>query len=341
MLIIASIGPHLDENSIRKIILAGADVLRINFSYETVERNLKFIDTVEEILNNLNSASKIMIDLPLNKICLGDIELKLFSVKENEELIFQSGTSSPNCYEFIPVDTPHLAEKVKINQTISLGNGRVSMQVLEIINHDTIKIRALNNGIIKSYQTFNNETARTTEEMIVVYKKIIDYLANSNAKFLAIPYNKDKSFIDDIKKSGLLTNIPFKPKLIININHPITDEEIEGLCQDKTFNFVNIDRGELGVNMPFEKFGLYQQHIVAIAKKYNKPLIFATHILSSTIDNYIPTRSDIIDLTNIVQEDIAAGIIFSKETNASKRPAYAISTAKKIINEVLKSKKIK
>lgn len=339
MLIIASIGPQLDENSIRKIILAGADALRINFSYETIEKNLEFIEVVQNILDDLNATTKLFIDLPLNKICLGDIELKIFSIKENEELIFQSASYSPSCYEFVPVNTPNLGEKVKINQTISLGNGRISMQVSEIINHDTIKIKALNNGIIKSYQTFNNGSTLPDEEVINIYKKIIDSLTDTHPKYLAIPYNKNKEFINAIKKSGLLDNMSFKPKIIININYPITDDEIKELCNDNTFNLINIDRGELGVNMPFEKFGLYQQKIISIAKQYKKHLLFTSNILSSVVDNYIPSRSDIVDLTNIALEDISAGIIFSKETNASKRPAYAIYTAKKIINEVLSSKK--
>ena len=78
---------------------------------------------------------------------------------------------------------------------------------------------------------------------------------------------------------------------------------------------------------------------MAVAKKYAKPVIVSTQILDSTMDNFIPTRSDILDLTNLII-DGGNGIILSKETSASHRPIYAISVAKKIINEVEKQMSI-
>ncbi len=339
MLIIATIAPKTDDGQIKKIILAGADALRFNFFYDTIEKNLELIQRSENIIDELNSKTKIFIELPLNKISLGDFDLKIFAVKENDELIFQSAPFSPDCHEFIPVDLPYLGEQVKINQTISLANGKISMQVLEVINRDTIKIKILNNGAIKAMQTFNNGTFLPDTIMIEEYKKIIKNTENFPIRFLAIPYISE-DFINTIKKNGLLDSVNSKIKRVLNIEREISDAEIEALCKDQSFNIINIDRGELGVNMPFEKYGIYQKKIIQIAKKHNKKLFFCSHILPSIIDNFIPTRSDIADLTYIACENIAAGIIFSKETGASNRPAYAIHTARKIINEVEKTKKI-
>src|SRR3989339_167414 len=122
---------------------------------------------------------------------------------------------------------------------------------------------------------------------------------------------------------------------IIKIEKNITAEELNAICQDNFFDMILIDRGEMGVNMPFEKIGLLQKQIMSRAKKFSKPILISTHILASTIHNYIPTRADICDLTNIVL-DGAAGIIFGYETGLNKRAAYTIATAKKIINEVEK-----
>ncbi len=339
MLIIATIVPKTEEAIIKKIILAGADALRFNFFYDTVEKNIELIQRADGIIDELNSKTRIFVELPLNKIALGDFDLKIFAVREHDELIFQSAPFSPDCHEFIPVDIPYLGEQVRINQTISLANGKISMQVIEIINRNTIKIKILNNGAIKAKQTFNNGVTLPDEVMIEKYKKIIKSIENLPIRFLAIPYINE-NFINTIKKTDLLSKLDPKTKIVINIEREIKNAEIEALCQDESFNIINIDRGELGVNMAFERYGIYQKKIINIAKKFNKKLFFCSHILPSIIDNYIPARSDIADLTYIAYEDVAAGIIFSKETGASNRPAYAISAARKIINEVEKAKKI-
>lgn len=338
MLVIASVGLNSDEDKIRKMILAGADVFRYNFSYDTLEKNLELIEKNRSLIEDLNASTKELIELPLNKIRLGDFDLKIFSVRENEEIVFQSGPFSPDCNEFIPVNIPYLGENVRIHQTISLGNGRVSMQVIEIINRDAVKMRILNNGIVKAFQTFNNNIFLADSEILNTYEQIIKKITPLQPDFLSVPYISQE-FIQTIKNTGLFSYLSFGTKMVINIGKEISEAEIEMLCTDPTFNIINIDRGELGVSMPFEKFGIFQKRITAYAKKYTKPLFFSAHILPSIIDNYIPTRSDITDLTNIVCDD-AAGIIFSKETNSGNRPAYAISVAKKIINEVERAKKI-
>ena len=76
---------------------------------------------------------------------------------------------------------------------------------------------------------------------------------------------------------------------------------------------------------------------MAIAKRFNKQILISTQTLDSTIDNFVPSRSDILDLTNTVL-DGAAGIVLSKETGDSRRPVYAIAVAKKIIYETEKYK---
>jgi pyruvate kinase len=149
MLIIATVGyTTLTEDQIRKIILAGADVIRYNFAYRNISENIELVYTAQRIIEELHSSAKILIDFPLNKIRLGDFDIKIFAVRENQELILKSAPFSPNCHEYIPVDTQFLGQKVYVDQTITIGDGEISMQVIEILNSDTIKVKILNNGVI-------------------------------------------------------------------------------------------------------------------------------------------------------------------------------------------------
>ena len=108
--------------------------------------------------------------------------------------------------------------------------------------------------------------------------------------------------------------------------------------QDSFFDKILLDRGELGVNMPYEQVGTLQKSLCQKAKNCDKKVIISTQILESTINNYTPSRADILDLTNLVLDD-AYGIMLCRETGINARPAYTISTAKKIIAEAEAYKK--
>jgi pyruvate kinase len=332
MLIVASVGLNVTENHLTKMILAGADVLRFNLSHHSIEKNSQFIRTAEQIIYNLNSSVQQMIDFPLNKIRLGYFDSQIFSVQENQEITLRSASFSPDCNDFIPVNTPKIGEKVKINEIITIGDGEISIQVTEISSSDIIKARVFNNGTIRNTKTLNiNAPGYSNEEMKDIYRKTLNEVLHFEPNYIALTY--DGGEFTKFIKEELLPTKPRQIKIVAKIEKEIPLEKLQQLCLDPHFDIVLVDRGELGVNMPFERIGLYQKQIVSLAKKTNKLIWISTQILMSTITNFIPNKAEITDLTNIVLEG-ANGIVFGYETGSGKRPAYTISTAKKIIKEV-------
>lgn len=339
MFIIATVGiASWSENSIRKMILGGADILRFNFSYKINTEHPQFIELSKQLIDELNASTKILVDLPNHKIRLGDFDAKMFSVKEGEQHLFKSLNYSPDCNEFIPVDTPKIGTQVHIDQTITIGDGEVSLQVKEIVDADTINAVILNNGIINYSKTFNYN--HFVDDQVIVQRyatllqKIIDL--DIDPSYIAI------SFLNE-KTNNQIKNLPLwskcHSKVLYKIEHKISDKEIEAICNDPFCSMIILDRGELGVNMPYEGMGIYQKHVITLAKKYKKPIIISSQILESTIKNYIPMRSDILDLTNIVI-DGANGIMLCMETAANPRPVYTLSVAKKIITATQKNYKL-
>ena len=274
--------------------------------------------------------------MPVDKIRLGDFDTKTFAVRENEELTFKSAPYSPDCNQFIPIEMHRLGDKTYVNQIITIGDGEVSFEVKEIINNDTIKARVLNNGVLHYMKTFNCGHTNTEEVVLNTYKKDFDIIQNINPHLIAISYiNKDIN--EKIKQ--LINSYNLSAKIIIKIERELGEYELELICRDQYYNMVLMDRGEIGVNMPYEKLGVYQKQIMAIARRFKKPAIVSTQILESTINNFIPSRSDILDLTNIVL-DGADGIMLCMETAANQRPIYTLSVARKIIVEAEKHKRI-
>lgn len=330
MFIIAGIGLNsFTEDKLRRIILAGADILRYNFSYRTTEQNIQHIRIAQDVIDDLNASIKILLDFPLNKIRLGDFDMKQFAVRENEEFIFRSAAYSQDCNQFIPINTVDLGKKVKMHQTITIGDGEVALHVTEILNNQEIKAKILNNGVISYVKSFNINYYITEEELLKNYSAILDKTDSVKAEYVAISYiNKttNKKIKELIKTKNPDIGI------IIKIEKQITDEEYKEICLDGGYIMIMLDRGELGVNMPYEKVGIFQKKLTQIAKQYKKPIIVSTQILESTVNNLTPNRSEIADLTNIVL-DGANGIMLCHETAVGKRPAYSIATAKKIIAE--------
>lgn len=338
MMIIATIGHgSLGEDKIRKIILAGADLLRYNFSYRVIGEHLELVKTGQRIIDDLHAHIGILIDLPLTKIRLGDFDSKMFAVRENDERIIKSAAYSPDCDLFIPVDTKKIGEKVTVDQTITIGDGEVSLQVIEIIDSDTIKVRFLNNGIFHYMKTFNIKNQKDEIEILKMYTDAIDKIAPLQPQYISISYlseNLNEKIIKIIRTKEELQ----QTRIIVKIENYHSREELIKICQNDNYSHILIDRGEIAVNIPFEQMGIYQKEVAKIAGEQNMPTIVSTQILESTINNFTPSRADITDLTNMVLDGIN-GIMFCMETSTGNRPTYPISVAKRIIGTVEKYKK--
>lgn len=337
MLIFAAISINsLTSDKIKKIILSGADVLRYNFSYRSPEENIERIKTAYQTIDELNSSVKILIDFPPNKVRLGDFDLKLMTVKEGEEIIFQSSEYSPDCHLFVPVQTTNLGSNTYVDQMITIGDGEISIQVTEIIDTNTIKARILNTGVIQAMKGFNIGQKIDSERITNQYQEIFKHLEQNDIEpnYIAIP------FITLQISEDIIRQIPEcckKSKIIFKIEDRAGIDCLEEILKNPICNMIMMDRGEIGINVPFEKLGIVQKQIIKMAKKYNKLVIISTQILESTMNNYIPNRAEILDLTNIVL-DGAGGVMFCKETGLGLRPAYTISVAKKIIQAVENNK---
>ncbi len=337
MLIIAGIGLNsFSEDKVKKIILTGADVLRYNFSYRDSEENISHIKTARRAIEELNSNTKILIDMPIPKIRLGDFDIKTFGVKEGENYYFKSASFTSDCNEFIPVQIKNLGEKIKLHQNITIGDGEISIHAINIIDKDTIEATVLNNGVIRYNKSFNIENGFDKEQFINEYSLILDKTKDIKAHYITISYV-------NAEVNEKIKNLPFwkqasnkeKIKKIIKIENKNALDDIEKIVQDDFYDYILIDRGELGVNTPFELLGLIQRRLIKLAKNNRKRVIVSTQILESTINNYIPYRSEITELTSLVLSKVDA-IMLCQETAVGARPSYSISVAKKIINEVEK-----
>lgn len=335
MKIISSVGQQNTIEKARKMILAGTDIIRFNFSRYSIEKNIEIIRNVHNVVDDLSSKIKILIDMPVNKVRLGHFDEHTFAIHEGQPFTCRSADYSPSCNDFIPINTDKLGLKVKNDQLITIGNGEVALQVTEIVDQDTIKVKATNNGLLRYLKTFNIEAPGTTKAFIDKYSKILDAVLGFIPDYIVVPY-VDSEINEEIKKIIISKREKHEiNKIIIKIDSEQGINAIEDILKDDFYDMCLLDRGELGVSMPYEQLGITQKNISKVALKNKKKLIISTQILDSTINNLIPLRAEILDITNMVLDGIYA-IMLCDETGINIRPAYTINVAKKIINQVEK-----
>ncbi len=337
MFIIASVGlNNFSEEKIRKIILAGADALRYSFSYGPIANTIDRIKVGMKVIDELNSSAKIIVNLPSNQTRLAGPHTPR-KVLENEEIILKSALhDQPMTDDNIYVHIAELGNQVYINQITTIDHGKIALQITEIINNETVKVRALNEGVLQSTLSIHIAQNTENEEYFNRLREVLARLAELAPEYLAIPFISP-AVNEKIKK---LSDFSWQPKIIARIESRAAMENLEQICQDNFYDLVLLNRGKLGLDMPFERLGIFQKEATQTVKKYKKQVIISSQILEGSIYNYIPLRSDILDLTNIVL-DGADGIMLCNETALSSRPAYTLSVARKIILEAEKYKALK
>ena len=336
MFIIASTGMTHAEQRTRKLILSGTDILRINICRRSMEKNKQLINNTDDVIDELHANTKILLDMPYNKIILGDFDIKIFSTKENHELICKSASYTPDCNEFIPIQIEKLGKKVKLNQTIMIGDGEIALLVIEIIDDETIKTRVLNSGSIRYMRTINIVDTTILENIITKFEDASTAIYGLEFHYLSIPYI-EKKINEEIKKIFTKLKNEQKIKIIIKIENTNGLNDIQTILSDPFYDIIMFHRGDMGVTLPYEKVGILQKKITDYCRTLKKPLIIATNVLESTVKTFIPSHADISDLTNMFLDGVD-GIQFSIETGIYSRPAYTISVAKKIISEAKKYK---
>ena len=327
--IIATIGPSTDHpHIISKLIQKGMDVARLNMAHQFD------LNKIKDIVNNIRQEAKknnkhigILMDIagPKVRVDLSNIG------NENIEIIkghvYTLGFSKMND---IPINMDINFKDLRgRNALVSIDDGSISFKVLSI-NNNILKLKAVDNGSVKNNKGVNfpgldletpTITPKDKKDIKLGIELEIDWFAlsfvrsskdiNSILKF----YENDEQFIPVIAKIE-------KPEAIENLDSII-----------EKFNGILIARGDLGVEMSLEKLPILQKKIITKCRMQKKPVILATQMLESMIDNPSPTRAEVNDVDNAVYEQVDA-VMLSGETAAGEYPVETIDIMGKIIENV-------
>jgi len=325
--VVCTIGPASNnEETISKLIDAGMDIARMNFSHSTHSEHKKVFDMLRMCELRAGRPLGILADLQGPKIRTGKIEGNEFDTKEGDLIWLNTKTDFLGNREEISTTYTHFVEDVNVGDRVLIDDGKIVLIVRkeerESFQLETIvpgKIKN-NNGIILPV---TNITAPALSEKDIQDLKFalelgVDFIALSfvrRAKDLELA----KSYMGDTF-TGLIAKIE-RPEAISNI-----DEIIE------ISDGIMIARGDLGVELETERVPLLQKDIIARMNLKGKPVITATQMLESMIDNPRPTRAEASDVANAVLDGTDA-VMLSAESASGMYPIESVAIMTKIIHE--------
>lgn len=331
--IVATLGPSLNSfNLVTNAILNGVEIFRQPFGYRK-QNHLEQFRWVHQAKQQIGSNTEVMIDLPSDRLRLGELYLDTVLFKK-KQIVFIKDTLISNSHRVLPIQginkyIPHIAK----GDVILLKDGTTKLTVVGIkfnlliceVEYSTQDLKRRNNVLIINELINYNLFTQEDEDLLKLYNN-----NNLTPDWIAISFIKSR---DDLHYVKDCINSIFGHNNKIKIMAKIETKEALKLIDDivKNTDGVMIARGDLGLVIPIEQLPYYQTKIITIARKFNKVVIVATQLLEQYADTGIPNRSEVNDLAMAVKQK-ASGIMLSRETSGSNDPIDVICMAKKIID---------
>lgn len=327
--IVATIGPSTNTpEAIEKCIRAGMNVARLNFSHGSHEDHLKVVKAVREKSEKLRAPVALLQDLQGPKIRVGKLKGGKVELIEGQgvriNIHVQEGTA-----EVLSTDFKELPQSVKVGQKILLDDGKLELSVTEV-GKDEVTAKVIYGGELKDRKGMNLPGASLPVECLTEKDlEDLEFGLKNGVDFVALSFVRRGS---DIKKLRELIDAKNPGVKIVAKIEML--EALENLVEIITLSdAVMVARGDLAVEIGAAQLPLVQKRIIALCNEIGRPVITATQMLDSMVDNPTPTRAEITDVANAVLDGSDA-LMLSAESASGKYPFKCISTMHEIIVEV-------
>ncbi|MBQ3230452.1 MAG: pyruvate kinase, partial [Clostridia bacterium] len=324
--IVCTIGPACsDVVTLEKMVLAGMNVARLNFSHGTYEDHKKRIELIRAVREKLGIPVAIMLDTQGPEYRIGLIENGKAEITEGSEYVFTPDDVLGNSSR-VSVSYKALAKELSVGDTVLVNNGLLVFRVESIRGGDVV-CKALNGGIIsdRKSMSFPGKVLKS-EYLSEQDKSDILFGIENGVDFIACSF---VSVVEDLKAvSGFIAeNTGKSVSLIAKIENRSGIDNIESICTE--CDGIMIGRGDMGVEIPYEELPAIQKKLITKCRLLGKRVITATEMLESMITNPRPTRAEISDVANAVYDGTSA-IMLSGETAAGKYPVESVTAMARI-----------
>ena len=329
--ILATLGPATSTKDVlRKMIEAGVDVFRINFSHASHDDVAKRIQMIRELNEEMEVNTSILADLQGPKLRVGVMGGEAV-VAPGDEIAFATGEPFEGSAQRVYMNYSSFPKDVKPGERILLDDGKLIFEVKSTNGKDEVKATVIQGGPLKSKKGVNLPntaislpalTEKDVKDAIFAISQEVDWIALSFVR-----HSQDLMDLQNLINQHTEHKIPIiakieKPEAVENI------DKIVAYCDG-----LMVARGDLGVEVAAHEVPLIQKQLVLRAKKARIPVIIATQMMETMITSLTPTRAEVNDVANSVM-DGADAVMLSGETSVGNYPVQVIEKMSSILESV-------
>jgi len=327
--IVCTIGPSVSNyEMIKKLIFSGMNVARLNFSHGTHSDHLKVINIIKELSEETNKKIGILLDTKGPDIRVGDFE-NIIHITNGKEYIFSIKKEK----DIIPLKLD-ISPFLKPNDKVLVDDGTLIFIVTKIEDNE-IYLKALNEGNLRPRVSINIPGNRYCESAVTENDVLdIKFGIKNEVDFIALSFASTKE--DVLKARELIKQENGEQWIISKIESNVGIKNIDDLIEYS--EGIMVARGDLGVEIDLSKIPSVQRSIIEKCNVKGRPVIVATQMLNSMIENPRPTRAEVEDIASAIYSG-ADAVMLSGETAIGKYPVESVEMMVKVAKETEKELK--
>jgi pyruvate kinase len=330
--IICTLGPATEKTeTLRRLIAHGADVLRLNMSHAKPEQVRDIVPRIRKVAEQFDKPVGILLDTQGPAIRTGDVKKNL-QLKPGDILEFTvRGARHKERYS-VDVNYDGFVEDVSVGDKILVDNGLIKLLVLEK-GKNRVHCKVLTPALLGSRRHINLPGVYVNLPPLT-RKDIADVTlgAELDVDFVALSFVREKSDIDKLRQ--VLSKKKSAALIVAKIEDQLAVRSIDKMIERA--DVIMVARGDLGIECPMEELPIIQRRIVRDCIRFGKPVVVATQMLESMINNPLPTRAEITDVANAVFEQTDA-IMLSGETTIGRYPVECVEVLNRVAMRIERS----
>ena len=326
--IIATIGPATEsEEKIRELILSGIDICRLNFSHGSFAEHERSIRNIRKINKELGTHVAILADLQGPKIRLGIMEKEGIIISDGDEVTIINREERGSRNKLF-ISYSHLPKDVKKGDSILIDDGRIKLEVVSTDRKSEIITKVVHGGPLYSKKGVNlPDTLISASGLTEKDRNDLKFILENDLDWLALSFVRSANDIIELRR--IILEHGKEILVLAKIEKPEALNEIDHIIEIS--DAIMIARGDLGVEVSFDRVPYIQKQIVQKCVHKSTPVVVATQMLESMITNFRPTRAEANDVANAVF-DCADAVMLSGETSVGQYPIESIKSMQKIID---------
>jgi pyruvate kinase len=332
--IVATVGPASNsKDMLRSLIKEGVDVFRLNFSHGSHEDHLKVITAVRELNKELGSRVSLLQDLQGPKIRIQEMQPDIV-IERGDKLTITTKQLLGN-KDIVSTSYISLPKDVKPGDMILIDDGKIELKVLEV-KSDEVTSEVIYGGPLKSRKGINLPFSKVSAPSLTEKDlRDLEFGIKNDIDWIALSFVRKASDIEELRK--IINSHKANSRIVAKIEKPEALSNIDDIIA--ATDAIMVARGDLGVEIWLEEVPMVQKMLVEKCNSLGKPVIVATQMMESMIENPRPTRAETNDVANAVM-DGADAVMLSAETAAGKYPIEVIRSMVRTIASVEKNPKM-